>query len=83
MGAGKITRIEKYVLVPVNLDTASDEGILSIPGVGRHIVREFREYRPYTNIEQFCLEIGKCVDKNEVLSGTVSYGRMRMTPQFR
>ncbi len=30
------------------------------------MLREFKEYRPYTNIEQFRKEIGKYVDKKEV-----------------
>jgi hypothetical protein len=29
-------------------------------------VREFKEYRPWTNFEQFRKEIGKYVDKKEV-----------------
>jgi DNA uptake protein ComE-like DNA-binding protein len=52
--------------VPVNLNTGSDEDILSIPGAGKRMLREFKEYRPYTNIEQFRKEIGKYVDKKEV-----------------
>ena len=60
--------IELYgkMFVPINLNTASDEDILSIPGVGKRMLREFKEYRPYTNIEQFRKEIGKYVDKKEV-----------------
>jgi hypothetical protein len=30
------------------------------------MLREFKEYRPYKNIEQFRREIGKYVDKKEV-----------------
>jgi DNA uptake protein ComE-like DNA-binding protein len=43
----------------VNLNGASDEDILSIPGAGKRMLREFKEYRPYTNIEKFRKEIGK------------------------
>ena len=59
-------RLEQYVFVPVSLNGASDEDILSIPGAGKRMLREFKEYRPYTNIEQFRKEIGKYVDKEEV-----------------
>jgi len=62
----ELARLEQYVFVPVNLNTASDEDILSIPGAGKRMVREFKEYRPYTNIEKFRKEIGKYVDKKEV-----------------
>lgn len=62
----EVARLEQYVFVPVSLNAASDEDILSIPGAGRRMVREFKEYRPYSHIEQFRKEIGKYVDKKEV-----------------
>jgi DNA uptake protein ComE-like DNA-binding protein len=62
----EVARLEQYVFVPINLNSASDEDILSIPGMGKRMLREFKEYRPYTNIEQFRKEIGKYVDKKEV-----------------
>jgi len=51
---------------PIDLNTATDEEILLIPGVGRRMLREFKEYRPYSDIERFRREIGKYVDKTEV-----------------
>ncbi|HEX9829997.1 MAG TPA: hypothetical protein VGB10_07265 [Bacteroidota bacterium] len=62
----ELARLEQYVFVPVNLNTASDEDILSIPGTGKRMLHEFKEYRPYKNIEQFRREIGKYVSKQEV-----------------
>ncbi|MBI4475584.1 MAG: hypothetical protein HY654_00335 [Acidobacteria bacterium] len=62
----ELARLEQYVFVPINLNTASDADILSIPGVGQRLLHEFKEYRPYKAIEQFRREIGKYVDKNEV-----------------
>jgi predicted DNA-binding helix-hairpin-helix protein len=62
----EVARLEQYVFVPVSLNSASDEDILSIPGAGKRMLREFKEYRPYTNIEKFRKEIGKYVDKKEV-----------------
>jgi DNA uptake protein ComE-like DNA-binding protein len=62
----ELARLEKYVFVPVNLNTASDEDILSIPGLGQRMLHEFKEYRPYQNIEQFRREIGKYVSAKEV-----------------
>jgi len=64
--AKEVARLEQYVFVPINLNTAGDEDILSIPGVGKRMLHEFKEYRPYKNIEQFRREIGKYVDKKEV-----------------
>lgn len=62
----ELARLEKYVFVPINLNTASDEDILSIPGLGQRMLHEFKEYRPYRNIEQFRREIGKYVSVKEV-----------------
>lgn len=62
----EVARLEQYVFVPIHLNTASDDDILTIPGLGTRMLREFKEYRPYKNIEQFRKEIGKYVDKKEV-----------------
>lgn len=62
----EVARLEQYVFVPINLNTASDEDILSIPGIGAKMLHEFKEYRPYKSIEQFRREIGKYVDKKEL-----------------
>ena len=61
----EVARLERYVFVPIDLNTASDEDILSIPGVGERMLHEFKEYRPYRSIEQFRREIGKYVDEEE------------------
>jgi DNA uptake protein ComE-like DNA-binding protein len=52
--------------IPIDLNTATDEQILLIPGIGERMLHEFKEYRPYTNIEQFRREMGKYVDETEV-----------------
>lgn len=62
----EVARLEQYVFVPINLNTASDEDILSIPGLGRKMLHEFKEYRPYKSMEQFRKEIGKYVSAKEV-----------------
>jgi DNA uptake protein ComE-like DNA-binding protein len=51
---------------PLDLNTATGEEILLIPGVGPRMRHEFEEYRPYTSIAQFRREIGKYVDEAEV-----------------
>ena len=62
----EINRIEKYVFVPVNVNTASDEQIKMIPGVGDKMLHEFKEYRPFKNRDHFNREIGKYVDDKEL-----------------
>jgi DNA uptake protein ComE-like DNA-binding protein len=50
----------------INLNTATDAELMTIPGMGPRMLREFKEYRPYRSMEQFRREIGKYVDKAEV-----------------
>lgn len=46
---------------PLDLNTATKEEIMLIPGVGERMNREFAEYRPYQNIEKFRREMAKYV----------------------
>lgn len=62
----EVERYLNYVFVPVELNTASKEDIMALPGVGKKMTHEFEEYRPYKNMEQFRKEIGKYVDDNEL-----------------
>ena len=64
----KEQRTELYgkLFVPINLNTATDEEILLIPGLGNRMLREFKEYRPYMALAQFHREIGKYVDNTEL-----------------
>ncbi|MFK7832489.1 MAG: helix-hairpin-helix domain-containing protein [Winogradskyella sp.] len=62
----EVERYLNYVFVPVELNTASDEDILALPGVGKKMAHEFDEYRPYVNLKQFRKEIGKYVDDKEL-----------------
>jgi len=62
----ELARLEQYVFVPLNLNTASDQDLLTIPGLGTRMLRELKEYRPYDGIERFRREIGKYVSKEEV-----------------
>jgi len=47
--------------VHINLNTATSEEILLVPGAGRRMTREFAEYRPWKTWSQFDREIGKYV----------------------
>ena len=62
----ELARLEQYVFVPIGLNNGSDADISTIPNLGPRMLREFKEYRPYTSIEQFRREMGKYVDKDEV-----------------
>jgi DNA uptake protein ComE-like DNA-binding protein len=66
VNAEEVARLEQYTFIPMDINTASDEDLLSIPGLGPRMLREFKEYRPYRGVEQFRREIGKYVDAKEV-----------------
>lgn len=66
VGPAETARLAQYGFIPINLNTATDEDILSIPALGQRMLREFKEYRPYRSIEQFRKEIGKYVGAKEV-----------------
>jgi DNA uptake protein ComE-like DNA-binding protein len=66
VGQPETDRLKQYVFIPVKLNTGTDEDIMSIPGAGSRMVREFKEYRPWKTKEQFEKEIGKYVDGKEV-----------------
>jgi DNA uptake protein ComE-like DNA-binding protein len=51
---------------PMNLNTATTQDIMLIPGMSPRMANEFREYKPYKSIGEFRYEIGKYVSKAEV-----------------
>lgn len=64
--AEEVARLEQYVFIPLDLNSASGSDLMTIPGMTSRMVHEFEEYRPYTSMEQFRREIGKYVDEDEV-----------------
>jgi DNA uptake protein ComE-like DNA-binding protein len=62
----EVARLGQYTFIPININTASDADIQTIPGVGVRMLHEFKEYRPWKSIEHFNKEIGKYVDAKEV-----------------
>jgi DNA uptake protein ComE-like DNA-binding protein len=65
VGKDATAKLAQYCFIPINLNTATDEDILSIPGAGPRMVREFKEYRPWKSYAQFDKEIGKYVGQKE------------------
>jgi DNA uptake protein ComE-like DNA-binding protein len=47
--------------IHINLNTATRDEILLVPGAGQRMTREFAEYRPWKSWAQFDKEIGKYV----------------------
>jgi hypothetical protein len=60
-------RLEQYLFIPVELNTVTDEIMDTFASIGvgtRQWKREFKEYRPWTSMEQFDREIGKYLRGN-------------------
>jgi DNA uptake protein ComE-like DNA-binding protein len=66
VNAEEVARLEQYTFVPMDINTASDEDLNTIPGFGPRMLREFKEYRPFTSADHFKKEIGKYVNAKEV-----------------
>jgi DNA uptake protein ComE-like DNA-binding protein len=66
VNAQEVARLAQYAFIPLNLNTASDADLSTIPGVGPRMLGEFKEYRPWKTREQFDREIGKYVNQKEV-----------------
>ncbi len=62
----EVERLAGYVFVPIDLNAATRDEIMAVPGMTDRMAHEFEEYRPYADLEQFRREIGKYVDENEV-----------------
>ena len=62
----EVARLEQYVFVPINVNSASDESLLSIPGITPQLLKAIKDRRPYKTIEEFRTEIGKYVNAKEL-----------------
>ena len=62
----EVARLEQYVFVPLNLNSATRDDFATVPGASNRMVREFLEYQPYSDMDHFRREIGKYVDEAEV-----------------
>ena len=61
----EVARLEQYVFVPINLNTASDETLSSIPGASPQVIRALKDARPYKDMEQLRREMTKSVSAKE------------------
>ena len=62
----EVARLEQYVFVPINVNSASDETLLSIPGITPQTLRGLKDHRPYKNVQEFRTEIAKYVNTKEL-----------------
>ena len=62
----EVARLEQYVFVPINLNSASDDTLLSIPGLTPQLLRALTDHRPYKTLQEFRTEIAKNVNAKEL-----------------
>lgn len=62
----EVARLEQYVFVPINVNSATDETLLSIPGITPQTMRGLKDHRPYKNVQEFRTEIAKYVNAKEL-----------------
>ncbi len=62
----EVARLERYVFLPIDLNAATRDEIMGVPGMTDRMAYEFEEYRPYADLGRFRREIGKYVDEDEV-----------------
>ena len=62
----EVARLEQYVFVPINPNSASDETLLSIPGITPQLLRALKDHRPYKNVQEFRAGIAKNVNAKEL-----------------
>ena len=66
LSPAQLTELYGKAFIHINLNTASGEEIMLIPGAGKRMAHEFEEYRPWKAWAQFDKEIGKYVNAKEV-----------------
>ena len=54
-----LDKFKQYLFIPIDLNTAADADIMTIPGATNRHLRELKEYRPWKTKQQFEKEIGK------------------------
>jgi DNA uptake protein ComE-like DNA-binding protein len=62
----EVARLEQYVFVPINVNSASDEALLSIPGITPQTLRGLKDHRPYKSVQEFRTEIARYVNAKEL-----------------
>ena len=65
VGQPETDRFKMYVFIPIHLNTAPDEDLLSIPGVDHAMLRTLKSSRPWKSKDQFDKEVGKDVGAKE------------------
>ncbi|MGD0907059.1 MAG: hypothetical protein ABSA96_05730 [Candidatus Acidiferrales bacterium] len=67
VGQQETDRYKQYMFIPINLNTAGDDVLLTIPGLDTRVLLELKKSRPWKSKDQFEQEIGKAVGPKEAI----------------
>jgi DNA uptake protein ComE-like DNA-binding protein len=65
VGQQETDRYKQYMFIPINLNTANDDILLTIPGIDARMVQDWKKSRPWKSKDQFEKEIGKTMGPKE------------------
>ena len=63
---GEVDRLKQYVFIPINVNTAADDVLMTIPGMTQATLTAVKNGRPWKTQAQFEQAIGKVVPAKEV-----------------
>ncbi|MBC7978034.1 MAG: helix-hairpin-helix domain-containing protein [Myxococcales bacterium] len=62
----EVARLKQYTFLPLNLNTATEAQLMTIPGVSKQTAQKLAEHRPWKSQAQFQQAFGKDVEQKEV-----------------
>jgi DNA uptake protein ComE-like DNA-binding protein len=65
VGQQETDRFKQYMFIPINVNIASEDLLLTIPGITPDVMQAFKKSRPWKTKDQFEKEIGKNVGPKE------------------
>jgi DNA uptake protein ComE-like DNA-binding protein len=65
VGQQETDRYKQYMFIPINLNAASDDALLTVPGANPAMIQAFKKSRPWKSMDQFNNEIGKAFGPKE------------------
>jgi DNA uptake protein ComE-like DNA-binding protein len=65
VGQQETDRFKQYMFIPLNLNIAGDDVLLTVPGMNPAMLQALKKSRPWKSQEQFAMEIGKTAGPKE------------------
>jgi DNA uptake protein ComE-like DNA-binding protein len=65
VGQQEADRYKQYMFIPININAAPDDILLTIPGITSTLVQALKKSRPWKSSDQFSNEIGKAFGPKE------------------